>query len=212
MYFEKKTRNNSDNISVSTITINTVTNGGTKVENVGIKASGADVNVNGTANITAIAYDLQDKENNKENNKVYGIWSTNGGNIAINGKTTISTTGGQDIAVVAGTENWTDVTAEPDGGTNNINLNYGAGSKITGDIISGYGGNITIGNAETGISTLSTRNSAGTLNLTGDALSANGGKLSINLTSGSTWTGRADDYQDADSTSWADKHEEQFTV
>lgn len=124
-----------------------------------------------------------------------------GGNITINGKTTISTTGGQDIAVVAGTEGWDEESADfknPLGGTNNINLNYGAGSNITGDIISGYGGNITIGNAENGISTLSTRNNAGTLKLTGDALSANGGKLSINLTSGSTWTGRADDYQDAD--------------
>ena len=194
-----------NNLITSNLTITTTTNGGTDVENVGIKASGADVNVNGTANITAIANDLQDKENNK----VYGIWSTNGGNININGTTTISTTGGQDIAVVAGTENWTNVTAEPDGGINNINLNYGAGSEITGDIISGYGGNITIGNAD-GISTLSTRNSAGTLNLTGDALSANGGKLSINLTSGSTWTGRADDYQDADLASWAEKHEAQF--
>lgn len=168
-------------------------------ENIGIKSDNALINIENGAEIDVIS-----KNNNAEesNNKIYGIWSTNGGNININGTTTISTTGGQDIAVVAGTENWTDVNAEPDGGTNNINLNYGAGSNIKGDIISGYGGNITIGNtignAETGISTLSTRNNAGTLKLTGDALSANGGKLSINLTSGSTWTGRADDYQDAD--------------
>ena len=204
-YLEYKEGGKVD-VSTSDITITTTTNGGKEVENVGIKASGANVNVNGIANIIAIANDLQDKENNK----VYGLWSTFGGNININGTTTISTTGGQDIAVVAGTEDWTDVTANPDGGTNNINLNYGLGSDIKGDIISGYGGNITIGNAESGISTLSTRNSAGTLTLTGDALSANGGKLSINLTSGSTWTGRADDYQDADLANWADKHEAQF--
>ena len=61
-----------------------------------------------------------------------------------------------------------------------------------------------------GISTLSTRNNAGTLKLTGDALSANGGKLSINLTSGSTWTGRADDYQDAALPTWKEEHEERF--
>lgn len=192
-------------IKLSDVDIYTNTIGGESVENVGIKGDAGIVNVIGKANISVTANDLQDKEKNK----VYGIWSTNGGNITINGKTTISTSGGQDIAVVAGTENWTDVTAEPDGGTNNINLNYGAGSDIKGDIISGYGGNITIGNAD-GISTLSTRNNAGTLKLTGDALSANRGKLSINLTSGSTWTGRADDYQDADLASWADKHEEQF--
>lgn len=181
-------------IKLSDVDIHTNTIGCESVENVGIKGDAGIVNVIGKANISVTANDLQDKEKNK----VYGIWSTNGGNITINGKTTINTTGGQDIAVVADTENWTDVTAEPDGGTNNIKLNYGAGSEITGDIISGYGGNITIGNTESGISTLSTRNNAGTLNLTGDALSANGGKLSINLTSGSTWTGRADDYQDAD--------------
>ena len=196
-------------IKLSDVDIYTNVIGGESVENVGIKGDAGTVTVTGKANISVTANDLQDKEKNK----VYGVWSTNGGNISINGTTTISTSGGQDIAVVAGTEGWDEESADfenPLGGTNNINLNYGLGSDITGDIISGYGGNITIGNAESGISTLSARNSAGTLTLTGDALSANGGKLSINLTSGSTWTGRADDYQDADSANWADKHEEQF--
>ena len=167
-------------------------------ENIGIKSDNALINIENGAEIDVIS-----KNNNAQesNNKIYGIWSTNGGNININGTTTIKTSGGQDIAVVAGTENWTDVTATPDDGTNNINLNYGLGSKITGDIISGYGGNIVIGtpeSTESGISTLSARNNNGTLTLNGDALSANGGKLDINLTAGSTWTGRADDYQDAD--------------
>lgn len=187
-------------IKLSDVDIYTNTIGGESVENVGIKGDAGIVNVIGKANISVTANDLLDKEKNK----VYGIWSTNGGNITINGKTTISTSGGQDIAVVAGTEGWKlgedgKLPVVEENGINTVNLNYqnGAGSNIKGDIISGYGGNITIGNAD-GISTLSTRNNAGTLNLTGDALSANGGKLSINLTSGSTWTGRADDYQDAD--------------
>ena len=187
-------------IKLSDVDIHTNTIGGESVENVGIKGDAGIVNVIGKANISVTANDLQDKEKNK----VYGIWSTNGGNITINGKTTISTSGGQDIAVVAGTEAWKlgedgKLPVVEENGINTVNLNYqnGAGSEIKGDIISGYGGNITIGNAD-GISTLSTRNNAGTLKLTGDALSANGGKLSINLTSGSTWTGRADDYQDAD--------------
>ena len=199
-------------IKLSDVDIYTNTIGGESVENVGIKGDAGIVNVIGKANISVTANDLLDKEKNK----VYGIWSTNGGNITINGKTTISTSGGQDIAVVAGTEGWKlgedgKLPVVEENGINTVNLNYqnGAGSNIKGDIISGYGGNITIGNAD-GISTLSTRNNAGTLNLTGDALSANGGKLSINLTSGSTWTGRADDYQDADLASWADKHEAQF--
>ena len=196
-------------IKLSDVDIHTNTIGGESVENVGIKGDAGIVNVIGKANISVTANDLQDKEKNK----VYGIWSTNGGNININGTTNISTSGGQDIAVVAGTENWTDVTAEPDGGINNINLNYGLGSKITGDIISGYGGNIVIGTPESteeGISTFSARNNNGTLTLNGDALSANGGKLDINLTAGSTWTGRADDYQDAALPNWKDEHEKQF--
>ena len=193
----KSTTKAENSLSANGIEITTTTNGGTMVENVGIKAQGGDVTVNGALTVSSIANDLTDKENKK----VYGLWSTNGGNINVNGTTNISTSGGQEIAVVAGTENWTDVSAAPAGGTNNISLNYGLGSKITGDIISGYGGNIVIGTPESteeGISTLSARNNNGTLTLKGDALSANGGKLSINLTSGSTWTGRADDYQDAD--------------
>lgn len=184
-------------VNTGAMDITTTTNGGTMVENVGIKAQGGDVTVNGALTVSSIANNLADKKNNK----VYGLWSTNGGNINVTGTTNISTRGGQEIAVVAGTENWTDVSAAPAGGTNNISLNYGLGSKITGDIISGYGGNIVIGTPESteeGISTLSARNNNGTLNLKGDALSANGGKLDINLTAGSTWTGRADDYQDAD--------------
>ena len=209
VYYQEYKDGGKVDVNTSDITITTTTNGGKEVENVGIKASGATVTINGTANITAIANDLAVKENNK----VYGLWSTFGGNINVTGTTNISTSGGQDIAVVAGTENWTDVKDNPDGGTNNINLNYGVGSKITGDIISGYGGHIVIGTPESteeGISTFSARNNSGTLTLKGDALSANGGKLDINLTAGSTWTGRADDYQDAALPTWKEEHEEQF--
>lgn len=209
VYYQDYKDGGKVDVNTSDITITTITNGGKEVENVGIKASGATVNITGTANITAAANNLADKENNK----VYGLWSTFGGNININGTTEISTSGGQDIAVVAGTENWTDVKDNPDGGTNNINLNYGVGSKITGDIISGYGGHIVIGTPEStegGTSTFSARNNSGTLTLNGDALSANGGKLDINLTAGSTWTGRADDYQDAALPNWKDEHEKQF--
>lgn len=196
-------------VNTGAMEIKTTTDGGKEVENIGIKASGGEVNVNGDLTVTAVAENLADKENNK----VYGLWSTFGGNINVNGTTDISTSGGQDIAVVAGTENWTNVKDNPDGGTNNINLNYGVGSKITGDIISGYGGHIVIGTPESteeGISTFSARNNNGTLTLNGDALSANGGKLDINLTAGSTWTGRADDYQDAALPNWKDDHEKQF--
>lgn len=73
----KSTTKAENSLSANGIEITTTTNGGTDVENVGIKASGGTVTINGTAKITAVAYDLADKENKK----VYGLWSTNGGNI-----------------------------------------------------------------------------------------------------------------------------------
>ncbi len=211
--YAKGTKKNTPAVGIYKVVIQTEIDGKNEnlwAENIGIKSDNALINIENGAEIDVISKNNNAKESN---NKIYGIWSTNGGNININGTTTISTTGGQDIAVVAGTEKWTDVTATPNDGTNNINLNYGLGSKITGDIISGYGGNIVIGtpeSTESGISTFSARNNNGTLTLNGDALSANGGKLDINLTAGSTWTGRADDYQDAALPNWKDEHEEQF--
>ncbi len=202
--YAKGTKEDTPAVGIDKVVIQTEIDGKNEnymAENIGIKSDNALINIENGAEIDVISKNNNAKESN---NKIYGIWSTNGGNITINGKTTISTTGGQEIAVVAGTEGWKlgedgKLPVVGENGINTVNLNYqnGAGSEIKGDIISGYGGNITIGNAD-GISTLSTRNNAGTLKLTGDALSANGGKLSINLTSGSTWTGRADDYQDAD--------------
>mgnify|MGYP006923415098 FL=1 len=121
-------------IKLSDVDIYTNTIGGGSVENVGIKGDAGIVNVIGKANISVTANDLQDKEKNK----VYGIWSTNGGNITINGKTTISTSGGQDIAVVAGTEGWKlgedgKLPVVEENGINTVNLNYqnGAGSELS---------------------------------------------------------------------------------
>lgn len=112
-------------IKLSDVDIHTNTIGGESVENVGIKGDAGIVNVIGKANISVTANDLQDKEKNK----VYGIWSTNGGNININGTTNISTSGGQDIAVVAGTEAWKlgedgKLPVVEENGINTVNLNY----------------------------------------------------------------------------------------
>lgn len=102
-----------------------------------------------------------------------------------------------------------DENGKPFGEQNTVNLNYHKGgvSLINGDILSGYNGLLNVG---TDTTTLSQRSTAGTLTLNGDSLAGNGGTLNINLTAGSTWTGRADDYQDADLPNWKDKHEEQF--
>lgn len=68
-----------------------------------------------------------------------------------------------------------------------VNLNYGAGSSIYGDIVSGYGGSVNI----------STTNENSGLYMEGNALAGNGGKLTLDIGKGGTWFGRADDYGDA---------------
>lgn len=68
-----------------------------------------------------------------------------------------------------------------------VNLNYGAGSAIYGDIVSGYGGSVNI----------STANENSGLYMEGNALAGNGGKLTLDIGKGGTWFGRADDYGDA---------------
>lgn len=102
-----------------------------------------------------------------------------------------------------------DENGKPFGEQNTVNINYHKGgvSLINGDILSGYNGLLNVG---TDTTTLSQRSTAGTLTLNGDALAGNGGTLNINLTAGSTWTGRADDYQDAALPTWKEEHEEQF--
>lgn len=174
---------------------------------------------NGVINITA----GQGGVNHIETNTTLGageieqtVWAQQGGKINIDGQTTIiasnvnnntdiaGTTTEQDgnslgIAITAGTGkvdglNITDI-ADKDRST--VNITNASGSSITGDIVSGYGGLINIG-----MDVNNKTRAAGTvenINITGNALAANGGKLNINLGNGGTWTGRADDYGDAGS-------------
>ena len=162
-----------------------------ELDNVGVWAErDANIVINDGADITVIANNTEGVEYTNAN--IFGVWSSVGGNIEINGTTTISTSGGKDIAVVAGTESaYRD--EQTAGSTNDITINYGAGSVIEGDILSGWSGNVNIGTD----ATMNSRANNG-LTFTGNALAGNGGVLNLNLTSGSTWTGRADDYQDAD--------------
>lgn len=70
-----------------------------------------------------------------------------------------------------------------------VDLKYGAGSEIYGDIVSGYGGKIDI-------ATLTTNAEYG-LHIQGNILAGNGGILDVDLGQGGVWYGRADDYGDA---------------
>lgn len=166
--------------------------------------------------------DLDDSETSTDSERT--IWAQQGGVIQIKGITVIKSSNAEDfyeggyamnsrgVAITAGTgidlddpdhgykgndgkmhafyENG--VLADVDevlGRRSTVNLEYGAGSAIYGDIVSGYGGFINIKKAvndgEYGI------------DIQGNALAANGGKLIIDLGKGGTWYGRADDYGDA---------------
>ena len=151
------------------------------------------------------------------------VWASQGSSISITGTSIISTnpTGvstmsegsGAQIAIAAGTDNWESYEQDWDTDSNglpevpfgdgvgqykrsSVDVTYGDGSAIDGDIVSGFGGNINIAaqNAGNGISTYSEDQG---IMVKGNVLAGNGGQLTMKLSSGSVWTGRADDYQDA---------------
>lgn len=194
-------------VNTGAIDITTTTNNGTDIENIGIRANGGTVNINGNAGITVNVNNADDT-----NSDVFGIWSNLGGTVNVEGAANITINDdrldAKKIAVVAGTRDL-DENGNPFGEQNTVNLNYHKGgvSVINGDILSGYNGLLNVG---TDTTTLSQRSTAGTLTLNGNALAGNGGTLNINLTAGSTWTGRADDYQDADTDDWDVAHSAQF--
>ena len=114
-------------------------------------------------------------------------------------------TSGNSIAVVAGTSDWDveDVDFANPFDTNKVAITYGSGangevSKITGDIVSGFGGDISI----TQNASKSRSASSSSLRIVGNALAGNGGKLNLSLGNGGYFEGRTDDYQDADNENW----------
>ena len=142
------------------------------------------------------------------------VYAADKGTITINGTSNISTASWVEenaegykynstsmALVAAATENVAEFVHDPNSLTDeersHINLNYGKGSAITGDIVSGYGGNIQITEQEA-VSTLSARAAVPAMTIRGNVLAGNGGKLNLELGEGSIWYGRADDYQDAD--------------
>ena len=134
--YAKGTKEDTPAVDIDKVIIQTMIDGKNEniiAENIGIKSDNALINIENGAEIDVISKNNSALETY---NDVYGIWSTNGGNIAINGTTTISTSGGQDIAVVAGTEGWKlgedgKLPVVEENGINTVNLNYqnGAGSE-----------------------------------------------------------------------------------
>lgn len=146
------------------------------------------------------------------------VWASQGGAINMDGKVAITSLNIDEdsgspmlgIALAAGNDDWEDSAQKDEAGNiifdmedglrSKVNLSFENDSVITGSIVSGYGGDITV----SGIS------KENVVNFTGDALAANGGQLSLELGNNGSWSGRADDYQDAADASWAEAHIGQF--
>ena len=126
------------------------------------------------------------------------LWAYDGADITVDGGVYISTDSysispnSADIAIAAGTA--TDLTygevttSVADEDRAHVNLTYGAGSSITGDILAAYAGTVNI-DAKEG-------SNAG-ISVTGNILAGNNGVLNIDLGKGGYLEGRADDYGDA---------------
>lgn len=150
------------------------------------------------------------------------IWAQRGGKVNIEGQTYIlaSNSGeytdgikgnARGIAITAGTGEKLEQFRDPATGAlayievenrSTVNLDYknsGDGilhSFIKGDLVSGYGGLIQVNSVK-----------GSGLDMMGNALAANGGILELDLGTGGTWYGRADDYGDAGYGNDAKNHE-----
>ena len=166
--------------------------------------AGAQINVSG-ANNTIMTY-YSEPTDDTTSERV--IWAYDGADIAVDGKTTISTAmydespNNMDIAIAAGTatgldkDDFTDeVLADLDIATVTLNYENNGESKssITGDILSAYGGVVDIKAKES----LSKAVSDSGINIYGNLLAGNTGVLNVDIGKGSILTGRADDYGDA---------------
>ena len=154
---------------------------------------GAQISIRGDRNIIRTYAD-----NTDENQIERTIWAYNKANITIDGQTIVSTDryetspNSLDIAIAAGTATGLDydkvTTTVEDKDRAHVNLNYGADSEITGDILAAYAGTVNISAQE---------NSGAGINVKGNILAGNNGVLSLDLGNGGVLTGRADDYGDA---------------
>lgn len=165
----------------------------------------ATINVAGESNnIQTYYYDTSDTGTSER-----AIWAYNGGDININGYTTISTykydisPNSMDIAIAAGTatglgELGAEAIKNYTGDRAVVNVNYndfveGGKSSITGDILAAYAGEVNI---QAGTETARAASGAG-INITGNLLAGNNGILNVDLGNGGVLNGRADDYGDA---------------
>ena len=164
---------------------------------------GADINLSGVNNIQTYYGDPNDEHTSER-----AVWAYKGANITLDGTTNISTykyevsPENRDIAIAAGTateldkDDFTEV-ALSKVEMASVNLNYQAGSSISGDILAAYGGEVNIKDNNITTASVGRSGAATGINITGDLLAGNTGKLTVDLGNGGSLTGRADDYGDA---------------
>lgn len=145
-------------------------------------------------------------EDADENSKERTVWAANGGSVKLTGVTSITAglttfdgaSNSARIALAAGNDDWEAQTEN----SSIIRLMYGDNtgkeSSITGDVVAGKCGIVSIEKAAGAAS-------SSTMNLNGNALAANGGTLTLDL-GGGYWSGRADDYKDAENETWRETH------
>ena len=178
-------------------------------------------NTTGTDYRNIIATSVDTSLGNDENvMKERTVWAENG-TISINGLTAIHAANGSiddtnsvGIALVAGAsrvEGNPEDETEPFSGV--INANLADGSYIYGDMLAGNGGLLNIyKGAGSEVTTFADGEQAiQNAIIQGNALSGNGGELNLKFGANTLWTGRADDYQDADSDTWKNDHTDIFT-
>ena len=166
---------------------------------------GAEINLSGVNNIQTYYGDPKDEHTSER-----AVWAYKGANITLDGTTNISTykyeisPENRDIAIAAGTateltdKDFTDTALEEvQKNLATVNLNYQAGSSISGDILAAYGGEVNIKDNNITTASVGRSGAATGINITGDLLAGNTGKLTVDLGNGGSLTGRADDYGDA---------------
>lgn len=166
-------------------------------------ADNGTVKISGASNVISSSY-----ENMGDGNGERTVWAQNGGTVNIFGQTAITASNADNgdgnskgIAVVAGTENWG--SGEPnydmaDEKRSHVNITYNGASAVTGDLVAGYGGAVNISMNPVSSLDNGEGQTSHSLSLTGNALAGNGGILNVELGNGGVFTGRADDYQEAD--------------
>lgn len=185
-------------------------------------AEDANINLsteNGVNIIKSNAEFIHKDENNHFIDREITVWAENGGNVNIKGAVDIESSNNATyyengkngnalgIAISAGgrdlqTDSENNMITPSEWGKVNVDYSSVAQqtSRIIGDIVAGYGGEVNVGQnlaADLLNGQIISTGGDSKLYMEGNALAGNGGKLNLDLGNGGVWYGRADNYGDA---------------